>query len=72
MLGVFPVPALLPTEPPPPEPPFFPVFGDALSQPPPPPPVDVIVVNPEPEIEESEPLFPCYIVTGKQIGRAHV
>jgi hypothetical protein len=45
-------------EPPPPEPPFEPVqpFGVLPDlYPPPPPPAEVIVVKPEPDIEEFEP-----------------
>jgi hypothetical protein len=30
--------------------------------PPPPPPIDVIVLKPVPEIEESTPLFPCILL----------
>ena len=46
-------------EDPPPEPPVPPnSFGAFTSAPPAPPPVEVIVVKPEPEIEEFEPLFP--------------
>jgi hypothetical protein len=55
------VPALL-IAPPPPEPPDAPclpvLLFVSLLNPPPPPPADVIVVRPEPEIEESEPLLP--------------
>ena len=48
-----PAPPLLP--PPPPEPPFKPA---PPPPPPPPPPAEVIVVKPEPEIEEFEPVLP--------------
>jgi hypothetical protein len=49
-----------PCEFPPPEPPLFPEISEPLPDllPPPPPPAEVIVVNPEPEIDEFEPLFP--------------
>jgi len=46
--------------PPPPEPPFTP------AAPPPPPPAEVIVVKPEPDIDELLPLFPAGV--GEVIG----
>jgi len=42
--------------PPPPEPPFPPLY--LLATPPIPPPADVIVVKPEPDIEDDEPCVP--------------
>ena len=53
--------ALIPLPLPQPEPPLSPVLSDILGLsilPPPPPPVEVIVVKPVPDIEESEPLAP--------------
>ena len=57
MLGVLPAPpipagGLLVPPPPPPEPPLLPFWAPS---PPFPPPAEVIVVNPEPEIELFEP-----------------
>jgi hypothetical protein len=55
LLGEFPTPFCVP---PPPEPPFKPLYSPLATAPPAPPPVEVIVVNPEPEIDESEPEEP--------------
>jgi hypothetical protein len=52
---VFPVPPAAVLSEPPPEPPFPPLVSTGLSEPPEPPPAEVIVVNPEPEIDEDEP-----------------
>jgi hypothetical protein len=57
VLGVSPAkPEVTVGAPPPPEPPVLPAI---LSCAPPPPPLEVIVVNPEPEIDEFEPEFPA-------------
>jgi hypothetical protein len=59
VLGVFPKPPVPLFPEPPPEPPFLPsVIPGVAPPPPPPPPVEVIVVKPEPDIEESLPLLP--------------
>jgi hypothetical protein len=50
-----------PPPPPPPEPPLNPgLLGETPE--PPPPPAEVIVVKPEPEIDEFEPLIPATAV----------
>jgi hypothetical protein len=58
---VFPEPPFPADEPPPPEPPALPFCADGpegASDAPPPPPAEVMVVNPEPAIEELLPLEP--------------
>ena len=70
MLGVFPTPPLgtttapEPLEDPPPEPPFPPCSLPGTPPPsataPKPPPAEVIVVNPEPEIDELLPAEPVF------------
>jgi hypothetical protein len=60
VLGVLPEPPACPSLPPPPEPPDA---AGILNLEPAPPPAEVIVVNPEPEIEEFEPLLPLLFPT---------
>jgi hypothetical protein len=48
---------------PPPEPPFTPSLTPVSAAPPAPPPAEVIVVKPEPDIEELLPLLPLALVT---------
>jgi hypothetical protein len=55
---VLPEPPAEPSAPPPPEPPETPGYVAPGYAPPPPPPAEVIVVNPEPDIEEFEPDVP--------------
>ena len=58
MLGVLPEPPAEPSAPPPPDPPETPGYVAPGYAPPPPPPAEVIVVNPEPVIEDEFPDVP--------------